>query len=502
MNETHLPRRIALQQLASVGFFGALGLLRSRGASAAASPGQAPAGAIPDVTGTIVRRGDASYEEWRTKLVWHHSKADRYPDVIVQVASEDEVAAVIRHAAQNKLKVAVRGGGHHPMGPSVRDGGICLDLSGLNDIQVDAARQIASVQPGVRAIQLVAHLAQQDLTFPTAHCPTVGMGGFLLGGGIGWNHPYRSGVATLNIEAADLVLADGSRVKATADENAELLWAVRGGGPGLFAAVTRFHLKAYPLPKDIRVSTYILPLEALGTMTETLEQLSGSGKQDPKLEILALLMHNPEAPPDAPPEKSKICLVAAFAFGYSAEESRAMLAPLMESAIARAAVAKDEDHPYTLPEMFFEFFSTSDPGGYQGRYAAEGNFTDQPGKILHELADHFRRAPSPICHVISSWGLNLEPRRDACFSGVGRHYIGCFSIWDDPKDDERGFQWLEQATAVVDPRTNSHYPNEISQRHPERIRLCYTEANWKRLRELRAKYDPQGVFYDYLGLPA
>lgn len=495
MDSRPFSRRIALRQLVSLSAVGALGLLRSRSAPAAAPPGR-----IAGVTGTVVRRGDAGYESWRQSLVWHRSKAARYPDMIVQVASEDEVSAVLRYAAQKRLKVAVRAGGHNPTGPSVRDGGICLDLSGLNDIRVDAAQQIASVQPGVRAIQLVSRLAEDGLTFPTAHCPTVGMGGFLLGGGLGWNHPYRSGVATLNIEGADLVLADGSRVTATRERNPELLWAVRGGGPGLFAAVTRFHLKAYPLPKAIRVSSYILPFEALETMTSTLDRLAPD--KDPKLEILALLMHNPEAPPGTPPEKAKVCFLTGFAFGYSDEEARAMLAPLAQSPVAGAAIVKEEYQSFGLPEMFFKYFSTAQPGGYMGRYAAEGNFTDEPGKILHELADHFRTAPSPICHVIASYGLNLRLREDACFSGVGRHYVGCFAIWDDERDDERGFAWLDRSAAIIDPRALGHYPNEISQRHPERIRLCYTDANWRRLRELRAKYDPRGVFHDYLGQQA
>ena len=261
--------------------------------------------------------------------------------------------------------------------------------------------------------------------------------------------------------------------------------------------MTRFHLQAYPLPKAIRVSSYILPLEALSTMTGTLDQLSG--KSDPKLEILALLMHNPEAPADAPPEKSKICFLTAFAFGYSAEDSAAMLAPLAQSAIATQAIVKNENQPFTLMELFPKFFSTRDPGGYMGRYAAESALTDEPGKILHDLADHFRRAPSPICHVIASYGLNLEAREDACFSSIARHYVGCFAIWDDEKDDERGYRWLEQATTFMDPYAKGHYVNEVeAQRHPERIRLSYSPASWKRLQELRQKYDPQGVFHSYL----
>ncbi len=498
----HFPnsRRIALKQLVSLSAVGALALLRS-GKAGAAAPAAVPAAGIPGVVGPITSRSDASYESLRQALVWHRSKPNRFPDMIVPVRSEAEVASVIKFAAQNKLKIAIRSGGHNPTGASLRDGGICLDLSGLTDIQVDKQRQIASVQTGVRAIQLVSRLAEDDLTFPTAHCMTVGMGGYLLGGGIGWNHTYRSGMATFSIEGAELVLADGRRVVVNATENPDLYWAVRGGGPGLFAAVTRFQLKAYPLPKAIRVSSYILPLDKLATMTSTLDKLA-PGK-DPRLEILALLMHNPEAPPDAPPEQSKICFLTAFAFGYSVEESRAMLAPLAQSPIASEAVVKEEDQPFTLMELFPKFFSTATPGGYMGRYAAESAITDEPGKILHDMSDHFRTARSPICHVIASYGLNLQLHADACFSSIAKHYVGCFAIWDDEKDDEFYYRWLEQATTYMDPYAKGHYVNEVEgQRHPERIRLCYSPENWQRLQALRQKYDPQGVFHTYLGQPA
>ncbi|MBM4222132.1 MAG: FAD-dependent oxidoreductase, partial [Gammaproteobacteria bacterium] len=214
MDHSANSRRMALKQLVSLGAVGALGMLRS-GTGQAASGG-AKSAVIPGFSGQVTARGDASYESLRKSLVWHRSKPQRYPDLIAQVRSEAEVAAVVRHAAQNKLKIAIRSGGHNPTGAGLRDGGICLDLSALTEIKVDRQRQIASVQTGSRAIQLVAKLAEYDLTFPTAHCMTVGMGGFLLGGGIGWNHAYRSGMATLNIEGAELVLADGSRVVANA----------------------------------------------------------------------------------------------------------------------------------------------------------------------------------------------------------------------------------------------------------------------------------------------
>jgi FAD/FMN-containing dehydrogenase len=480
---------------------GAVGALRSR----ALFPGEtgvpdrgAIAGSLPDVRGKVVRRQDDDYELWRQSMVWHTWKPDRYPDLIVQARTDEDVVAVVRYAARNKLKIAVRSGGHNPLAPSVRDGGICLDLSPLTDIRVDAGRQIASIQTGVRSLQLISALAPHGLCFPTPHCASVGMGGFLLGGGLGWNHPYRGGVATFNIDAAELVTADGRHIKASAAENPDFLWAVRGGGPGLFAVVTRMDLKLYPAPKAILVSSYILPLERLETVTSVLGRISE--QTDRRLEILAALMHDPSAAADAAPEQSKICFLTAFAFGDAPGDARAMLEPLARSPVAAQALVKEEARPFTFKELYPEFFGTDKPGGYLGRYACDSAITEEPGEILHALADHFRRAPSPICHVIASYGLNLEARDDACFSSIARHYVGCFAIWDDAADDARGFGWLEQAIPRMDRFAKGHYVNEVEVRlHPDRIRHCYSDAAWKRLQALRRQHDPQGVFHTYLG---
>lgn len=497
MKNTNQSRRAILKKLASGTVIGALSGIRSRSLFAVEA-GNSPAAAIPDFAGNVIRRGDERYELWRQSMVWHSWKPARYPDLIVQAHSEDDVIAAVNYAAQNELKIAVRSAGHNPLGPSVRDGGMCLDLSGLTDIKVDAAKQTASINTAVRSLQLINALAPHGLSFPTPHCPSVGMGGFLLGGGLGWNHPYREGVATLNIEGAELVTADGRRVRARRDENPELLWAVRGGGPGLFAVVTRMDLKLYPAPKAILASSYIVPLDHLETVSAALDEVSAAA--DPRLEILCVLIHDPAAPPDAPPEQSKICFLTAFAFGNTAEESSAMLAPLGASAIAVVAETKDENQPYTFKRLYPDFFGTDKPGGYLGRYAAESAFTDQPGEILHAMVEHFQRAPSPICHIIASYGLNLKQRDDACFSGTGRHYVGCFSIWDEAKDDERGFAWIEQSIPIMQPYAKGHYVNEVEVRvRPDRIRQCYSDDAWARLQALREKYDPRGVFHTYLG---
>lgn len=433
-------------------------------------------------------------------MVWHTSKPARYPDVIIQARSDQDVSASVRFAAQNNLKVATRSGGHSATGASLRDGGVLIDLSAMTGVQVDVPRQIASIQPGVRSLQLITETGAKGLSFPGPHCPSVGLGGFLMGGGIGWNYAHRGGVATFSIDAAEVITADGNRIVASRDQNPDLLWAVRGAGPGFFGVVTRFHLKLYPAPKAILASSYIHALEDLATVTNALDELNRI--KDSRVEILALLMHSPDAPPEAPPEQSKICFVSAFAFGDSADEAGSLLAPFAQSALAKRSVAKAENQEFTFEALYYKFFGTDAVGGHLGRYAVDNVMTDEPGKVLHALADHFRHTPSRINHVLTAWGMNLRARDDACFSSIADHYVGCFAIWDEEKDDDRNFQWLDRTLPLMDPFAKGHYVNEVeARRHPERIRHCFSDANWKRLQELRRTYDPDGVFHAYLGHP-
>jgi FAD/FMN-containing dehydrogenase len=249
---------------------------------------------LPDVQGKVISREDSNYEIWRQSMHWHRSKPDRYPDMIVQAQSVDDVLAAVKYAAKNKYKIAVKSGGHNSTGAALRDGGMLLDIAPLNEIKIDTANQIASIQPGVKSIQLVTEAQSQGLSFPVPHCPSVGLSGFVMGGGIGWNYSHTGGMSCFSIDSAQVVTAEGKLVTASANENSDLLWAIRGAGPGFFGVVTRLNLRLYPLPKAIHASSYILSLDDLGIVTKSMDDLVN--KKDNKVELLALLAHNPAAP--------------------------------------------------------------------------------------------------------------------------------------------------------------------------------------------------------------
>jgi FAD/FMN-containing dehydrogenase len=496
VDQQSLSRRRTLQQLVGLTALGAVNALRAPQALAADRPARL---AIPGVAGKVIQRADADYEIWRQSMIWHLSKSKRYPDVIVQAKSTQDVIAAVRYAAERRLRVAVRSGGHNASGACLRDGGLLIDLSALDEIRIDAERRIASVQPGVRSLELIQAARAEGLAFPVPHCPSVGLGGFTMGGGMGWNWAQFGGMAVHSIMGAEIVLADGSVRRATATENPDLYWAVRGVGPGFFGVVTRLELQLYPLPKSIMASSYIFPLADLAMVTEEIDRIRASGKAD-RIEPIMVLMHHPEVPADAPPEKSKICFFTAFAFEDSEEQTRAVLQPFAESALASRAVVKMEYQPFGYEGLYERYFSLNDPAGRCARYAVDNVLTNQPTKTLLAIADHFRQATTRDCHVLAAYNLRLRDRADACFSWTADTFIGCYAIWDDEQDDPRNSEWLRGFLPLIDPFGEGHYVNEVEGRgNPDRYRQCYSEASWNRLQALRRQYDPAGVFHSYLG---
>ncbi|HNB78572.1 MAG TPA: FAD-binding oxidoreductase [Rhodocyclaceae bacterium] len=495
-NEHSSSRRRTLKQLAGMTALGALNALHAPN-TLAAGP-KPPRLSIPGVGGKIIRRQDPDYELWRQAMVWHQSKPKRYPDVIVQARNDKDVIGAVKYAAKKNLKVAVRSGGHNANGSSLRDGGMLIDVSAMSAIRIDAAKQLASVQPGTRALGLVQAAGEKGLSFPVPHCPSVGLGGFTMGGGIGWNYPQRGGVSTHSIVGAEVVTADGRLRRATPTENPDLYWAIRGSGPGFFGVVTRLDLQLYPLPTAILASSYIFPLADLETVTSTLDALRKDHNVD-RVELITVLMHHPEVPEDAPPEKSKIVFFTAFAFEDTEQAAKQALLPFAQSALATKCLVKMEYQPFDFEGLYERYFSLNDPAGRCARYAVDNVLTNQGGKTLQALAAHFRNAPTKDCHVLASFNMQIAAKSDSCFSSTADCFVGFYAIWDDEKDDARNYEWIKAALPLMDPFAEGHYVNEVEGRHPDRFRQCFSEVNWNRLQALRRQYDPAGVFHHYLG---
>ena len=184
--------------------------------------------------GDALSRHHPGYPGWLSDACWNRRDFDRVPDCIVRARSVADVVHTVDFARGHRLSISVRGSGHSYSGCFLRDDGILLDVSALDAVEVDAAAQRATVQPGATSRTLNSALAPHGLAFPTGHGGNVGIGGFLLGGGLGVNFRAWGAMSAFSVHAVDLVDAHGRQLHADAVHNPELFWAARGGGRNPF----------------------------------------------------------------------------------------------------------------------------------------------------------------------------------------------------------------------------------------------------------------------------
>jgi len=303
---------------------------------------------LKQIRGQIIGREDADYELWRQSMVWYLHKPARHPDTIVRAESREDVVAAVNQAREDGLKIATRATGHNPARGCLREGGMLLDTSQLRSAEIDAEAGTAWVEPGLRSAEFIELTRPLGWAFPAAHTDIVGLGGYLIGGGLGWNMPAWD-IACRSIIAADIVLADGSVVTATPEQNADLLWAVRGAGPGFFGAVLRYQLRLFPTPDAIIKSKYLVPIDQLPALLKELEKMSATRRRE--LELLAVIGRFGAAD-KAPAERDLVCAVSAIAFGESQQQALELLEPVRRSQVPAMSVAKREEVLMSFPELY------------------------------------------------------------------------------------------------------------------------------------------------------
>ena len=439
------------------------------------------------VKGAVFWQSEPGYEEARANTVWRVNKPNRFPAVIVIPENTADVVAAVRYAKAHELKVGTRSGGHSWQSPHVRDGAMLLDLSKMQDIQVDAATRSVWTNPGVYGSALNFELAKYGLITPTAHHIDVGIGGFVLCGGFGWNSRLW-GNGSEQILGLEVVTADGELIHADAEHNPDFYWAARGAGAGFFGVVTRLRLAAHPTPAFWRISAYSYPVE---TLEEVFTWARGITDQVPlNVELVITTSAHDETGAWAPVRIT----VAALALTDTEEEATRGLALLDTCPVVDKAIKRRDNAPTDLVERYISGMRADPPGL---RFACDNIYTNASAEeLVPKLRPLFTDLPSPRSHVFwFNWGP-LRKWPDMPLSVQGEIYIGAYSVWEDPADDLEMSKWsVDQFRPFEALSVGGQMNDENMQAHPQKY---LSDAASARLEALRAKHDPNRMFVSYL----
>lgn len=433
--------------------------------------------------GALIQRDDARYEPARLDAVWNARKPDRYPDAILLAGSDDDVVAGVRWAREQGLRVSVRSGGHSWVGNGVRDGGLLIDLSRLRDVRLDPGARRVWVRPAVPGPDIDRAAAEHNLYFPTGHAPTVGIGGFVLGGGYGWNS-RTFGPACLSIRSIDVVLPSGEFVHADDQSHPDLMWAARGCGPGFFGVVTRLELEVYPRHRRILRTTQTYPMElhdeVIAYICELLPDTPAA------VEMSAKAGYTPSLGRQA---------VSITSTAFCTEETGyELLAPLERAPFRDRAIRASVNQETTMSTLYELADALTLPGM---RWALDGIWCDPPAEqILRAAAPMVQNIPPDNSFVFwMMWGGYPE-RDDACWSVQAPVYLSPNAGWTDPAEDLAHERWVHESLANMQQlsRGLQFSDNNLADR-PD---IGLSPANAARVEAIRASYDPDGLMRTYM----
>jgi FAD/FMN-containing dehydrogenase len=438
------------------------------------------------VRGTVVVPGDADYEGARA--VWN-GMIDRRPAVVVRPAEVADVAAAVRFARSQDLEIAVRGGGHSLPGFSTTDGGLVIDLSRMRDVRVDTAKRRAMVEGGATWADVDQATQASGLAVTGGLVSTTGVGGFTLGGGVGWlTRAY--GLASDNLIGAEIVTADGSVVRASESENADLLWGLRGGG-GNFGVVTSFEFRLFPVGPTILGGPVFYPGDQVVRVLRAWRDATSSMPDD--LNTLVSLGSAPPIPPIPEAWHGKPVATVVAGFAGAIADGQAPAAPLRK--LGEPIVDLLGEMPYLVLQTLVD--AGWGPGARN--YFTSSFLAELPDAAIDVLAAAHRSRPSPFheIHLHQMGGAAARVGEDASAFGnrEAPFLLNIICRWLEPGRDERHFAWARGLRDAMTPfATGGTYVNFLGV-GDARVRDAYDADRYARLVELKRRWDPTNAFH-------
>ncbi len=435
--------------------------------------------------GHVVRPGEPDYDVYRK--IWNGS-IDKRPALIIRCAGVSDVIAAVKFGRASGLPVAVRSGGHSFPGLSVADDALMIDLQPLKGVRVDPEKGTARVQAGVLLGELDRETQAFGLAVPSGIVTHTGVAGLTLGGGIGWIQ-RKYGLSVDRLVSMDVVTADGEFVKASADENADLFWGLRGGG-GNFGIVTEFEFNTVPLGTQVLAGPIFWPMEQSGEVLRFYRDWVAEAPDD----LMTIIVHRKAPPlPFVPQElHGKPVVMVIVCWAGDLEEGEKFVKPLREfgNPVADVCMVK----PYLTHQAML------DPSFVPQRwyYFKSCDVAELNDEIIDITVDRASQIESPLTSfpiwqmggAVSHVGDDETPfgGRRAGFT----YNIGCCTETEEGFAHER--DWVRSFWSALEPWHQTVYVNFLENEGEERIRSAYGAEKYDRLKTLKRKYDPDNFF--------
>jgi FAD/FMN-containing dehydrogenase len=447
-----------------------------------------PAALAERLAGEVIAPGHPEYEQARR--VWN-GMIDKRPAMIARCADADDVAVAVRFAAERGLPLAVRGGGHNVAGTAVVDDGLVIDLSPMRAVRIDETGRTVHVQGGATWADVDRVTAPLGLAAPGGVVSETGVAGLALSGGVSWQR-RRDGMTVDNVVSAEIVLADGHRVRASADEHPDLYWAIRGGG-GNFGIVTSFELRLHELGPEVFELFVAYPIEDADRVLAGWRDAVADAPDE--LSTVGFIWTLPVVP-ELPEHLRGLTYVGVGGMwaGDPADGERATR-PLRELATPLIDMSKTTTYLELQRELDPYF-----PAGL--RYYWKALYLDGlPDPAIEATVDWSKRRPSERTLVVirhCGGAIARVGAEETAFGDRSSEWmLSIDSTWDDPADDEVNIGWTR---AYWDDahrfsqrgQTYFNFPGLLEEGDAA-VRASYG-ANHARLARIKAQYDPENLF--------
>ena len=438
------------------------------------------------IKGSVLVPADPGYEEARQ--IWN-AMINRRPAVIVQCVQAEDVPLVIRFARKNGLELSIRGAGHNIAGNAVCDNGVMIDFSRMKKVRVDARKRRAYVEPGATLADLDEATQAHGLATPVGINSTTGIAGLTLGGGFGWL-TRKYGMTIDNLVSVDMITAEGKKMRASQNENADLFWAIRGGG-GNFGVVTQFEFQLFPVGPEIVAGLIVFPFDQAKQILTKYRQFVNSAPEE--LNVWMVLRQAPPLPFLPKTVHGKEVVVLPVFYSGAAAEAEKLIAPLRTFGTALGEHIGAQ--PYIQWQKAFDPLLT--PGARN--YWKSHNFTELADGALNSIIEFAGKLPSPQCEIFIGLIAGAANRIAADAMAYGhrdaRFVLNVHGRWDEATDDQKCIGWAREFFKASAPyASGGAYINFMTAEEGDRVAAAYG-YNYERLVEIKRRYDPENVFH-------